>query len=242
MVKMDNMGLQPSPCYTQDDFWIGSSAGNTRRVGFKHDDNPPVYSPGAKYFFNQSWPQTTMNRHTFLPAKRSTFLTNTLAILVFSSLCASLPAQGTKADYERANGLRKATTNKVFKSRITPNWFADNTRFWYRNELADGMREFIVVDAVKGTRDPAFDHEKMAKSLGKVLGKEARCPAPAHRRARIQRRRSECRARAQRRQDLALRSRELRVARGERRGKTPAPAAAAQVSPSPADRPAKKPR
>jgi dipeptidyl-peptidase 4 len=113
-----------------------------------------------------------MNRHTFLPAKRSTLLTNTLAILVFSSLCASLLAQGTKADYERANGLRKATTNKVFKSRITPNWFADNARFWYRNELADGMREFIVVDTVKSTREPAFDHEKMAKSLGKVLEKE----------------------------------------------------------------------
>ena len=153
-----------------------------------------------------------------------------------------MPAQGTKADYERANGLRKATTNKVFKSRITPNWFADNARFWYRNELADGMREFILVDAVKGTREPAFDHEKMAKSLGKVLGKELdarRLPIDVleysdddpnvvlvHNEGKIWR----C--------DL----RELRVARGKRRGKTPAPAPAAQVSPCQPDRPAKKPR
>ena len=68
--------------------------------------------------------------------------------------------------------MRKLTTNKVFKSRVTPNWFADNTRFWYRNELADGAREFIAVDVLKGTREPAFDHEKLAKSLGKVLNME----------------------------------------------------------------------
>ena len=113
-----------------------------------------------------------MNRRTFLFARRPALLINTLAILVFSNLCSLSPAQGTKADYERANGLRKLTTNKVFKNRVTPNWFADNSRFWYRNELGEGAGEFILVDAVKGTRKPAFDHDKMAKALGKALGKE----------------------------------------------------------------------
>jgi dipeptidyl-peptidase-4 len=109
-------------------------------------------------------------RGLFFPLAR--FLTKSLAILVCFNLCASLPAQGTKADYERANALRKLTANKVFKSRVKPNWSADNTRFWYRNDLGDEVWEFILVDAVKGTREPAFDHEKMAKSLGKVLEKE----------------------------------------------------------------------
>ena len=104
-----------------------------------------------------------MKRRRFLP----------LAILILSSLSTSLPAQGTKADYERSRGLRRLTANKVFKSRVKPNWLADNVRFWYRNDLADGMCEFVLVDAVKGTRQPAFDHEKMATSLGKALGKEA---------------------------------------------------------------------
>src|SRR5205085_7629168 len=40
----------------------------------------------------------------------------------------------------------------VFKDHVTPNWFADNTRFWYRNDLAGGAREFILVDAARGVR------------------------------------------------------------------------------------------
>ncbi len=104
--------------------------------------------------------------------KRHALSIYALAILVFLNLCASSPAQGTKADYERANGLRKVTTNKVFKNRVTPNWYGDNARFWYRNEWGGGECEFILVDAVKGTREPAFDHEKMAKALGKALEKE----------------------------------------------------------------------
>ena len=45
--------------------------------------------------------------------------------------------QGTRADYERAFGLREATANKVFKQQVRPNWSSDNTRFWYRNDLAE---------------------------------------------------------------------------------------------------------
>lgn len=54
----------------------------------------------------------------------------------------------------------------VPKSRVTPHWFADNTHFWYRNDLAGGAREFIVVDAVNGVRRSAFDHARLAESLG----------------------------------------------------------------------------
>jgi len=80
-------------------------------------------------------------------------------------------AQGTRSDCERSLGLRDATANKVFRDRVTPHWFADNARFWYRNDLADNAREFIVVDVWAGIRGPAFDHERLARSLGKALGK-----------------------------------------------------------------------
>ena len=40
--------------------------------------------------------------------------------------------------------------------------------FWYRNDLASGAGEFIVVDAVSGLRRPAFDHQKLAASLSKA--------------------------------------------------------------------------
>jgi dipeptidyl aminopeptidase/acylaminoacyl peptidase len=58
----------------------------------------------------------------------------------------------------------------VYKSRITPNWFQNNTRFWYRNDLRGGDREFILVDAEHGTRNFAFDHAKFAAALSKASG------------------------------------------------------------------------
>ncbi len=96
-----------------------------------------------------------------------------MVLLVSLSLLAvgKAPAQGTRSDYERALGLREATADKVFRDRVTPHWFADNARFWYRNDLADNVREFIVVDVRAGMRRPAFDHKKLADSLGKALDK-----------------------------------------------------------------------
>jgi dipeptidyl aminopeptidase/acylaminoacyl peptidase len=60
----------------------------------------------------------------------------------------------------------------VYKARITPHWFQNDTRFWYRNDLRGGAKEFIVVDAEKGTRQPAFDHQKLAAALSKSAGQE----------------------------------------------------------------------
>ena len=91
-------------------------------------------------------------------------------------LCVPLlgQAQGTRADYERAENLSKLTSGKVFKSAVKPRWFAGNTRFWYRNELRDGAREFVIVDAVKGTRGPAFDQARLAAALTKATSKEVK--------------------------------------------------------------------
>lgn len=60
----------------------------------------------------------------------------------------------------------------VYKARINPHWFHGDSRFWYRNDLRDGAKEFIVVDAEQGTRQRAFDHEKVAAALAKATGRE----------------------------------------------------------------------
>jgi dipeptidyl aminopeptidase/acylaminoacyl peptidase len=70
-------------------------------------------------------------------------------------------AQTPGADATRLAG-------KVYKTRITPHWFHDNTRFWYRNDLPEGRKEFILVDAEHGIRKPAFDHQKLAQALSKT--------------------------------------------------------------------------
>ncbi len=54
----------------------------------------------------------------------------------------------------------------MYKSRVTPHWFANNTKFWYRNDLSGGAREFILVDADRGTLERAFDHEAVASQMG----------------------------------------------------------------------------
>jgi hypothetical protein len=69
-------------------------------------------------------------------------------LLVLLFIAQNAVAQGTRADYERALNLLKTTANKVFRQRVTPNWLADNSRFWYRNDLSEEKHEFILVNAM----------------------------------------------------------------------------------------------
>lgn len=59
---------------------------------------------------------------------------------------------------------------KVYRDRIEAHWWAGNDRCWYRNHLRGGDREFVLVDAVAGTRRPAFDHARLAEALSRHLG------------------------------------------------------------------------
>ena len=58
----------------------------------------------------------------------------------------------------------------VYKTRINPHWFQHDTRFWYRNDLREDTKEFIVVDTETGARQPAFDHQALASALSKAVG------------------------------------------------------------------------
>ena len=61
---------------------------------------------------------------------------------------------------------------QVYKARIAPHWFRDNSRFWYVNDLRGGNKEFILVDVEQGSRQPAFDHQRLAEALSKASGAE----------------------------------------------------------------------
>jgi len=99
-------------------------------------------------------------------------LTGLLIIVVSAGMAWG---QGTKADYQRADGLGRLSSGKVFRTKVTPHWSKDNSRFWYRNDLAEGSRQFVIVDVARGVRAPAFDHAKVAVALARATGK--RCSA-----------------------------------------------------------------
>ena len=93
------------------------------------------------------------------------------ALVVFNFNCLTqLFGQGSKADYERAMGLRDKVRNKVFKKHVNPKWSTDGDRFWYRNDLSNDRREFVLVNTSKGERQLAFDHVKVAATLTNALG------------------------------------------------------------------------
>src|SRR5947209_4947674 len=62
----------------------------------------------------------------------------------------------------------------VYKARITPHWSTNNPEFWYRNDLRGGAKEFILVEAERGIRRKAFDHDKLAAALAKAAGEEVK--------------------------------------------------------------------
>jgi dipeptidyl aminopeptidase/acylaminoacyl peptidase len=80
-------------------------------------------------------------------------------------------ADELREGYRRAERAAQ-TRPRVYKGQLNPHWFQDNTRFWYRNDLPGGASEFILVDAERGTREPAFDHQKLAAALSEAAGRK----------------------------------------------------------------------
>ena len=60
------------------------------------------------------------------------------------------------------------TPGRVYRDKVQPHWCADNARFWYRVSVGQDRHEFILVDAEKGVREPAFDHARLAEALKAV--------------------------------------------------------------------------
>src|SRR5579883_3665246 len=92
-----------------------------------------------------------------------------LSGLFLSTVC--LPAQVTRADYERAMHLRDKYKNLALNVPDAPNWVEDTDTFWYRKTV-EGGHAFVLVDAGSLAKRPAFDHEKLAAALSSASGEK----------------------------------------------------------------------
>lgn len=79
-------------------------------------------------------------------------------------------AQGTKADYDRANFLKKAIQGKVKYSPWNIKAIGKEQRFMYTQYTDRGL-EFIEVNANSKTKYAAFDQQRLATALATAGGK-----------------------------------------------------------------------
>lgn len=85
-------------------------------------------------------------------------------------LCGQLNAQNLKEKYSIADQYGQKY-NAGYYGNITPSWIGDSHCFWYSVKTAEGT-DFILVDAVKKTKKPAFDQVAMAKAMSAETGRK----------------------------------------------------------------------
>ena len=91
-----------------------------------------------------------------------------ILLLVFS--CA-VCAQELKEKYAEADGFRQKYEAGYFEGNITPRWIGNTHFCWYAVKTPAGT-DFILVNAGKRQKQPAFDQKAMAKALTAELGRK----------------------------------------------------------------------
>jgi dipeptidyl-peptidase 4 len=79
---------------------------------------------------------------------------------------ASAPALAP--NYElAANWTSQKVSKLVFDTNVNARWLEGSDRFWYAYQTRDGRR-FHLVDPLKKSKAPLFDHVKMAATLTSI--------------------------------------------------------------------------
>jgi dipeptidyl aminopeptidase/acylaminoacyl peptidase len=85
-------------------------------------------------------------------------------IVIHAVVAATARAQGTVADYQRADSFAARARNLVTGVADQPSWIGQTARFWYRRSVAGG-HQFVVVDPERRRKAQAFDHHRLARAL-----------------------------------------------------------------------------
>src|SRR5262249_31704933 len=82
--------------------------------------------------------------------------------------CHAQPRNLTAADYTRAEKFMNSNpTGLMSRASVDPNWTSEDRWMWYRETTPEGS-QFLLVDPARGTREPAFDHSRLAAALSKA--------------------------------------------------------------------------
>jgi dipeptidyl aminopeptidase/acylaminoacyl peptidase len=82
-----------------------------------------------------------------------------------------LPAQEIEERYRVADAFKQKYGDGYFRGNITPAWIENTRTLWYSVKTPRGT-EFVLVDADKKTKRPAFDPVALAKALTRERGKQ----------------------------------------------------------------------
>ncbi|MEU1312833.1 DPP IV N-terminal domain-containing protein [Streptomyces cinnamoneus] len=80
----------------------------------------------------------------------------------------------TTEDYQAAEQLLRRPARPgelVIGDKVRPQWIDGGARFWYAVSNGAGRR-FVLVDPAAGTREPAFDHPRLAAALATASGQQ----------------------------------------------------------------------
>ena len=85
-------------------------------------------------------------------------------------LRAQKPESATTPNYDLAAQWTSQKVSKlVFDTSVAARWLETSDRFWYTYRTREG-RKFVIVDPVKRTKAPLFDHAKLAATLTTITG------------------------------------------------------------------------
>ena len=90
-------------------------------------------------------------------------------MLLLAPLCAS--AQGTLDDYRRAGTINQRFANLTTGLATAEGWIGQSNQAVYRVTVPGGSR-FVRVDAEQWTKQPAFDHAAVARSLSTAASQQ----------------------------------------------------------------------
>jgi dipeptidyl aminopeptidase/acylaminoacyl peptidase len=111
-----------------------------------------------------------------MPIKNNTtkfclLLTSLILTVTSSALAqgAAAPRKLTTADYSRAEKFMGYNTNPLVYHAVRPKWTGGEL-LWYRDTDAAGAH-FVIFDPAKLTKEPAFEHAKLAAALSAASGR-----------------------------------------------------------------------